>query len=168
LPVPTTTRTPASDASQDTEARKLQHTMIEQEQAHRSRLARMRRLEQVYRERGDRQKLAQLDEIQNKEHTRYGRWVEAQQVKLGRARYDKMQTALARGRERGQPRERVVAQREREHAAAHANDATREHNIELKHQREQEAARAAEAASHERPKPVHPAGHPEHPGKPHN
>lgn len=74
--------------------REKAQVVADQQFRHRSRLARMRRLEQLYREKGDQEKLAKVQQLMSKEQERFGRWMGNQEKQVGSEDWGRIQRAL--------------------------------------------------------------------------
>jgi len=71
------------------------------ERVHRERLARIERLMQLFREKGDQDKLLQLEQLRAKENKRYDRFLERYKAEMGPA-YDQVAGTLNSGKARKQ------------------------------------------------------------------
>ena len=107
------TQNQAVDSKQaaDAETRALYN----RELAHRQRAARIERLKTLLRQRGDNEKLAKLEELAGKEQNRYQAYLGRQRERMGAQRFDRAQSALEPGRQRGK---KEKAEHERRKASA--------------------------------------------------
>jgi colicin import membrane protein len=89
--------------------RETQQALFQLERQHRSIIARLDRLHDVYSEAGNERKVALVEELRQKHHRRYERFLQIYRERMGADEFAKVDPALRMGRERRMANARVNA-----------------------------------------------------------